>query len=229
MPWLVYKHTAPNGKVYIGITHQKPESRWRSGEGYQSNTHFYRAICKYGWDNFLHEIIADNLTEEEATERETNLIEKHHSADRRYGYNVALGGHVLSEESRKKIGFTRKLRGMSSPTTGKHLSDKTREKISKAHTGRHYSLSEKARENIRSAKLGAKNPNYGKGVSELAKQKRIEVTSIAVVRKGDPDVIYKSAAEASRATGVSSCNICRVCKGKRETAGGFKWEYVGVI
>lgn len=30
----VYKHTAPNGKVYIGITSQKPIYRWNSGEAY---------------------------------------------------------------------------------------------------------------------------------------------------------------------------------------------------
>ena len=27
----VYKHTAPNGKVYIGITSRKPEYRWNNG------------------------------------------------------------------------------------------------------------------------------------------------------------------------------------------------------
>lgn len=29
--WIVYKHTSPVGKVYIGITHQKPEKRWQKG------------------------------------------------------------------------------------------------------------------------------------------------------------------------------------------------------
>ena len=26
--WYVYKHTAPNGKVYIGVTHMKPTDIW---------------------------------------------------------------------------------------------------------------------------------------------------------------------------------------------------------
>ena len=54
--YVVYKHTTPSGKVYIGITGLKPERRWRNGNGYKDNEHFYRAILKYGWDNIKHEI-----------------------------------------------------------------------------------------------------------------------------------------------------------------------------
>jgi hypothetical protein len=31
--YTLYKHTAPNGKVYIGITSRKPESRWECTGG----------------------------------------------------------------------------------------------------------------------------------------------------------------------------------------------------
>ena len=32
----VYKHTCPNGKVYIGITGKKPKHRWgKDGSGYK--------------------------------------------------------------------------------------------------------------------------------------------------------------------------------------------------
>ena len=64
--FVVYKHTSPNGKVYIGITSQKLNRRFRDGKGYYNNKHFYNAIKKYGWDNFSHEVLFDNLTEEEA-------------------------------------------------------------------------------------------------------------------------------------------------------------------
>lgn len=36
---------------------------------------------------------------------------------------------------------------------------------------------------------------------------------------------FESVTEAHRQTGISSGNICMVCKGKRKTAGGFKWTY----
>ena len=62
----VYKHTCPNGKVYIGITCQKPEQRWRHGKGYKRNALFFRAINKYEWENIKHEILYENLTKEQA-------------------------------------------------------------------------------------------------------------------------------------------------------------------
>lgn len=57
----VYKHTSPSGKVYIGITQQRPEYRWQGGLGYRHNEYFFRAILKYGWNNFAHEILQSGL------------------------------------------------------------------------------------------------------------------------------------------------------------------------
>lgn len=36
---------------------------------------------------------------------------------------------------------------------------------------------------------------------------------------------YSSAHEASRDTGISYSNICKVCRGERHTAGNFGWSY----
>lgn len=32
--WLVYEHVLPSGEVYVGITKQNPEDRWKNGTGY---------------------------------------------------------------------------------------------------------------------------------------------------------------------------------------------------
>ena len=56
----VYKHVSPSHKVYIGITSRKPKKRWVNGEGYSNNDYFTKAIKKYGWDNFKHEILYTN-------------------------------------------------------------------------------------------------------------------------------------------------------------------------
>ena len=67
---MVYKHTAPNGKVYIGITGFDPKYRWLNGRGYSMQSVFFNAIVKYGWINFKHEILFTDLTKEDALDKE---------------------------------------------------------------------------------------------------------------------------------------------------------------
>ena len=90
----VYMHTSPNGKRYIGITRQdNPERRWGSnGCGYSDNTHFWRAIQKSGWNNFLHEILFEGLTEKEAKQKEIELIAFYDTTNQNKGYNITPGG-----------------------------------------------------------------------------------------------------------------------------------------
>ena len=227
--WTVYKHTAPGGKIYIGITHQKPELRWRNGEGYKSNNHFYNAIQKYGWDNIDHEIVRVVDTQDQAEKIERELILHYKSYDRGHGYNKALGGHVLSEESRRKIGRTRKERGIKPPMLGKHLSDETKRKIGEASRGRRFTHSEEARRKISRAKTGELNPNYGKGMPEKQKQLLISINERPVIQIVDgKEVWYRSSKAAMDATGIFNGNITRVCKGTRATAGGYVWKYAPV-
>lgn len=96
MAYVVYKHTTPSNKVYIGITRIDPKLRWRKGEGYDTNAHFYRAIKKYGWDNIKHEIILTGLSKKEAEQMEIELIAKYDSTNKRKGYNISLGGNIVS-------------------------------------------------------------------------------------------------------------------------------------
>lgn len=108
--WVVYKHTSPSNKVYIGITSKIPTDRWASGFGYEHQVYFFRAIVKYGWINFKHEILFKGLTKTEAEAKEVELIAQYKSADLNYGYNIDLGGdnHKLSLETRKKISDIKK-------------------------------------------------------------------------------------------------------------------------
>lgn len=101
--YTVYYHQNKiNGKFYVGITSQKVERRWRSdGSGYNKNClKMYRAIQKYGWDNFYHEIFASGLTEDEALTMEAILIEKLDSINN--GYNIYPGGAKRDAESVRK-------------------------------------------------------------------------------------------------------------------------------
>lgn len=118
--YIVYKHTnKTNGKVYIGITCQRIHDRWKGGHGYRSQ-YFSRAIKKYGWDGFIHEIVAENLSKEDACELERILIKSYRSTETEYGYNQALGGDGggmynkhHSESAKKKISKARKENGFT--------------------------------------------------------------------------------------------------------------------
>ena len=104
--YCVYKHTAPNGKVYIGLTSLNPIVRWNNGKGYKHNAHFHSAILKYGWDNIKHEILYSGLTKEEACQKEIELITWYKSNNPEFGYNIDNGGNCIgkmSEETKRKL------------------------------------------------------------------------------------------------------------------------------
>lgn len=121
--YTVYIHRNKiNNKVYIGITKQKPEERWRhDGFGYKSQLKFWRAIQKYGWDNFEHIIFAEKLTELEASFLEQDLINKFNAIEN--GYNVSPGGSTTNHSKET-------LEKMRKSMTGKTQTQQTKNKIS---------------------------------------------------------------------------------------------------
>nr|DAH20548.1 MAG TPA: intron associated endonuclease [Bacteriophage sp.] len=182
--WTVYKHTAPNGKVYIGITGGKVKNRWQNGHGYKKQI-FYRAIKKYGWENINHEILFEGLTKKQAGEMEQHLIEKYDCIIPK-GYNKSKGGEYgslgvhPSAETRRKISEGNKgkhqsaetRRKMSEASKGKHHSSETRQKLSEANKGKHHSP--ETRRKISEANKGVNHPFYGKHHSVETRQKLSE-------------------------------------------------------
>lgn len=154
--YTVYRHVAPNGKIYIGITQQDVRSRWQNGKGYHHNKHFKSAIKKYGWENFIHEILFVGLSKKEACEKEKELIEKYNSNDPDYGYNQSSGGESGNfgrkhrEETKRKMSEAQ--RGEKNHGFGKHLSEETKEKLRKANKGK--VMSEEAKQKISKANKG---------------------------------------------------------------------------
>lgn len=101
--YIVYRHTNKiNGKVYIGITCQTPEQRWRGGLGYKDQSKFYGAILKYGWNGFLHEILYSDLSQKDAYELEEKLIKQYDSI--KNGYNIQTGGDDVGIWAKDNLG-----------------------------------------------------------------------------------------------------------------------------
>jgi hypothetical protein len=89
--YIVYKHTFPNGIVYIGITKQ-PEKRWGgNGKNYYYNKRMFFAFKKYG-DSVKQEILFEELTYEEANFKEEEMITFYDSNNKNKGYNQNKGG-----------------------------------------------------------------------------------------------------------------------------------------
>lgn len=101
MNWVVYRHTSPSGKVYIGIT-SDVNKRWaNNGLKYCcKNTTFCRAIRKYGWTNFKHEILFSDLTKEEACLKEIELIKQYKLLG--ISYNESNGGEGYSGKQKEE-------------------------------------------------------------------------------------------------------------------------------
>lgn len=240
----VYKHTLPkevSGKnsdmIYIGITCQEnPSDRWgNNGSHYKYNEHFFRAISKYGWNNFLHEILIDGLTKINAEELEIKLIAEYNSANEHFGYNKALGGSSVgkhTEKTKKVISDKARIRlenPENNPMYGKHHSEDTKKKISEKAIGR--TLSEETKKKLSAINAGENNCMYGQTHTKEAREK-IKRALGHPVRCIETGIIYPSEIEAKRQTGVDNTMIHRYLKGKASYAGrlpdGTKlhWEYV---
>lgn len=196
----VYCHTnLTNGKKYIGQTCNKPENRWSNGNGYKTQTYFYNAIQKYGWDGFRHEILFDGLTQEEANFYEIKMIAEFNSTNPNYGYNITSGGNILT--------------GESNPFYGKHHTEETKAKMSASKIGKY---------------TGKNNPNYGNHKLSGANSpfsKRIKQYD----KDGNFIAEYSCIPEAVSSLGLNTKgrSISRNCNQNSGLSFGFIWIYSG--
>lgn len=198
----IYRHWIINDKGieknYIGQTMFLPQKRWKDGKGYIGGDHkFSRAIKKYGWENFKHEIIGavEAKTKEQLVldlnEWEVYFIEKYNSF--RKGYNSTTGGErnkAVSSETKDKISKNRK---------GKKQSIETKMKIGKSVK---QTKTEEVKQKTSNAMSGVNNPRALKVICLNTKQ------------------IFDTVLEATKWCGLkSSSDVIYCCKGKSKTAG----------
>lgn len=196
----IYLHrNKSNGKVYIGQTIQPIENRWKNGSGYKTCTYFYHAIQKYGWENFDHLILEqnENWAQEELDNKEKEYIIKYQANNPQYGYNITEGGSNISPNALPKA-----LEWMKQhPEFGK---------------ARAQDMLKWQKEHPEEA-LRMRQANVKKA-SEARKRK---------VQCIETEEIFESASEAARKVPkTTQSKICMVCRGQRNTCGGYHWRYV---
>ena len=217
--YIVYQHKNKiNGKIYIGITSQKPEDRWGSqGCNYKSSPHFYSAIQKYGWDNFEHNILFTGLTKEQACLKEQELIKEYNLMNREFGYNSTSGGDifVMNEETKQKI--SQAMRGNQN-NLGHPCSEEKKKKISDAQKGRKFTEEHKQ-------KLSEAAKNRHVPCSEKKKQILKEKSHKKPVYCEELNKVFESVQECGRQLGIPATNITKLCNGRGKTLKGYHLRY----
>lgn len=196
--WKLYCHINKlNNKKYIGITKQNVKRRWQSGYGYLkgTDTKFARAIKKYGWNNFEHIILIDNIENINiANELEKIYISKYDTYNN--GYNSTLGGDgTYGHECWNK---------------GKHLSEETKLKISNSNKGEKCFWYGKKMTEEQKQKL--KDGHNHKPI-------------IQYDLKGNYIMKYNNIQEIKQKYNYDVTSIYKVCNGKRKTAHNYIWKW----
>ena len=234
-----------NDKKYIGQTKQDPKKRWLYGNGYKDNEHFWNAIQKYGWDNFDHVILIENLSLEEANNLEEKLIITFKTYLREYGYNIQLGGNVnytVSEETRKKLSEQRM--GGKNAWAKKVICINTNEVFdSMADGARKYNTTSSAISSCCKGKIksSGRHPEtnellhweyYDNFDTNMCSQEKYHNNSSSSVRCITTGEEFESIIDATKKYDVSKYMISKCCLGKakyskdRTTGEILMWEYI---
>lgn len=240
--YTVYMHISPSGKRYIGITRQRPVARWKNGRGYINNEYFYRAIKKYGWDNIEHQILYNDLTKEEAEQKEIELISYYRSDARAYGYNIDHGGHSIgrmSDETKAKLSASHMC--VNTTSVDKYSKNgefiKTYDSVIAAankHDVSYVAISACCR-NVLKSVSGFVWRYHGDELTsehlEWCNSNGIDNLKIPVCQytlDGEFVGEYESAEFVGKTYGFNAVSIRKCCKCERRTSGGYIWQYANV-
>lgn len=227
-----------NNKKYIGQTIQPLEIRWKEHINHSKHYDFplYRAIKKYGIENFVLQPIDIAESEEELNAKETNYIETL-STMCPHGYNAISGqpgnSKMISTDTRNKLSARLKELWLmpeyrdkiKKGTTGKKrnsISADHRNKLSESHKGKTLPNAQKEKIGAASKKLWENKEYAQRAIAGLAKSKTEQERPVINI---DTGLFYCSASQAARELGLYQQNITKCCQGKRTKTGGCRWRY----
>lgn len=221
-----------NGKCYIGqsvdiyarwVDHKTPSKRTRG-------TVLGRALSKYGCENF-ELIILEECPEEKLDEREMYYIAKYKPAYNMNGGGKGNKGHRVSPEVKKRLSLIAKQQwqakteeerqriithNLKGPKKGHVVREETRQKL-RLSAKRQFAngMSDEHKRKISQA-LKGREKHY---IARKAPVEQIDKETGEVIK------VYSTTKEAAQAIGITPTNITAVCRGRQQTAGGYKWRY----
>ena len=202
--WKVYCYTGENNKKYVGITARTLYDRaGKNGINYiKDNYKFGNAIQKYGFNFFTVEILENNLSFNQACEKEKYYINLYDSFNN--GYNSTLGGDGHKISNYDWI--------IQLWNEGKSIQD--------IHEITGYG--ERAIQNALNL--------ISTGTERIKRQagKYLQKPVYQYTVDGQFVAEYTSIAEAARILNINSQNITGVIHGRRPLAGGYQWSNIKV-
>lgn len=241
-----------NGKRYVGQHHYEKDGIDPSYKG--SGVLLKQAYQKYGMENFSFEVL-EFCSDSSMDELEKNWIQTL-DTQAPNGYNIRSGGYGMSEEDRKMASHRQLERYKTGPEYHQkiieHLSKfhgmPRKELIficplKLAYLNKQnlflYELGEAFGCDFRiikqrAAKYGIQlNPRYPftgrKHTAEYKdKMRKIRMKPVRQISKITNETIseWPSIQDAANYLKIDYSKIIKCCKGKANTCGGFKWEYI---
>ena len=198
----------------------------KNGTKYYKCIYFGNAIKKYGWENFIGEILFDNLTYNEACKKEQEMIIYYDTRNHEKGYNLQKGGRSPKLYSLIK---------MKESHTNKKLSEQHKRNISKGLGGKGETNVNYGKKQTEIAKLhnslakkGSNHPNFGKNLSETTKEKIRKKVSKPILQydlSGNFIKKWENQRIAGLYLNINYKAISKCLNKKSKTCGGFKWEF----
>ena len=205
-----------NGKQYVGKTeHGDPAQRFKehlreSRKERNENRPLHRAIRKYGEDNFILKVL-EEVSSEISEEKEIFWIERLGTYGSK-GYNATLGGDGRTYLNHDKIiEDYNKVQDMSEVAKINNCHADSVSLILKAHNT----------EIVSSHQVLA--TKYGKPVNMLDKKTGKVLETFSSQKEAARFLSDNGHSNIANISGLAS-KIGLVCRGKRQSCAGFKWE-----
>jgi group I intron endonuclease len=213
MMMIVYKVTnEENGKIYIGGTTKSIEERKKDhikkskkGKSYL----FQNAIATHGPDAFNWQQIDTATSIDELAQKEKAYVLKYNSKED--GYNQSEGGEIQKTVYQYDVSTGMLVNKYSSLSIAGAKFNLTKQDLSKVCLS------------VNKLSKGSVWCYSSTFPTDLKDHRKKVVQQLTL--DGTLITEYKSVSEASKLTGFNKTSIAKVCRGERQSCGGYNWMY----